>query len=183
MKSITSHLRSWSTDVQAVAAVEFSIVAPFMLVLMVGGVELGNGMAIKVKVTATAHSIADLTSQQQSINNAQMSNFLDSAAKIFTPYPFTTATGMVTVSEVSTDASGAATVTWSDSRYGTARTKGQPITLPTSLAGTPNVSFILGEASYRYQPNLGYNIVGTVTLTDSYFLYPRKSVSITRTAS
>src|SRR5262249_22130670 len=162
--SITSHLRPWTTDVRAVAAVEFSIVAPFMLVLMVGGVELGNGMAIKGKGTVTAHTIADLTSQQQTIHNAPIGNLLDPPAQIFTPYPFTTATGTVTVSEVSTDAGGAATVTWSDSRNGTARTKGQPISLPTSLAGTPNVSFILGEVSYRYQPNLGYNIVGTVTL-------------------
>ena len=35
-----------------------------MLALFIGGVELGDGMAIQLKVTDTAHIVADLTSQQ-----------------------------------------------------------------------------------------------------------------------
>jgi hypothetical protein len=87
---------------------------------------------------------------------------------------------VATVSEVSTDASGNATVTWSDSLNGTRRPVGQVIHLPTSLAGQANISLILGEVSYNYTPTLGYFITGAVTISDSYYLYPRLGSSIAR---
>ena len=100
---------------------------------------------------------------------------------MLTPYSATPLT--VTVSEVSTDNSGAATVTWSQSLNGTARAVGQSITLPTSLVGQKNISLILGEVSYAYTPQLGYTITGTVNLTDSYYLFPRNANSITYAAT
>jgi hypothetical protein len=52
------------------------------------------------------------------------------------------------------------------------------MTLPSSLAGQPNISLILGEVSYAYTPNLGYTITGTVQIADSYYLFPRNSLAI-----
>ncbi|MGC2177576.1 MAG: pilus assembly protein, partial [Bradyrhizobium sp.] len=49
MTSLLFRARKFSTDVDAVAATEFAIVVPFMLVLYVGGIELADGMAINVK--------------------------------------------------------------------------------------------------------------------------------------
>ena len=92
--------------------------------------------------------------------------------------PYSASNLIVTVSEVSTDASGAATVTWSQSLNGTPRPKTQAIALPSSLAVQPNISLILGEVSYPYTPNLGYTITGTVMIADSYFLFPRNSTAI-----
>ncbi|PAM97061.1 hypothetical protein CJI59_36840, partial [Streptomyces sp. Alain-F2R5] len=43
------------------------MVLPFMLLLYVGGIELANGMAINVKVTAAAHSVADMVSQNTQV--------------------------------------------------------------------------------------------------------------------
>jgi len=174
-------LPCFAGDARGVAAVEFAIVLPFMLLLYIGGIELGDGMSIAVKVTDTAHIVADLTTQQTSINNATMSSILCASSGTIAPY--SSSNLVVTVSEVSTDASGVATVTWSDSLNGTARTVGQTITLPSTLAGQANVSLILGEVSYSYTPQLGYVISGTVVLTDSYYLYPRNSSSITRVDS
>jgi Flp pilus assembly protein TadG len=176
-----SHLRDLRGDRRGVAAVEFAIVLPFMLALYIGGVELGDGWAINVKVTDTAHIVADLASQNTTINNATMSTILGASQKIIAPYSYSNL--VVTISEVSTDASGKATVTWSDSLNGTARTVGQPMTLPSSLAGQANISLVLGEVSYAYTPNLGYTITGTVNLADSYYLFPRNSTSITRVNS
>jgi hypothetical protein len=57
------------------------------------------------------------------------------------------------------------------------------MTLPTSLAGQANISLILGEVAYTYTPNLGGSITGTVSISDSYYLFPRNSTSITRVNS
>jgi Flp pilus assembly protein TadG len=186
MTSLSFRVRELWIDAKAVAAVEFAIVLPFMLLLYVGGFELSRGMAINVKVTAATHSVADMVSQNTQISAAQIQGILSASTAIIAPYPVTDSSGSlitVTVSEVSTNSSGNATVQWSKSyngtTVGTGRSVGQAMTLPASLTGAQNnnVSFILGEVSYAYTPNLGYTISGTVTLRDSYYLFPRCSTN------
>jgi Flp pilus assembly protein TadG len=175
--TVLTRWRRWRDDHRGVAAVEFAIVLPFMLALYIGGVELGDGMAIQLKVTDTAHIVADLTTQQTACTTvATMQSILGASSATIAPYSASNL--VVTVSEVSTDSGGAATVAWSQSLNGTARPVGQAMTLPSSLAGQANISLILGEVSYAYTPNLGYTISGTVTLADSYYLFPRNSTAI-----
>lgn len=179
--------RGFCTDVSAVAATEFAIVAPFMLVLYIGGVELGNGLAMNVKVSATAHSVADMVSQNTSVSTTQMNGILAASTAIMAPYPVkngSTSLMTITVSGVSTDSTGKATVQWSTSTNSSAaRTVGQQLTLSAFTAADPkkadnaNISLILSEVSYDYTPNLGYTIAGTVKLTDSYYLFPRCSTN------
>jgi len=198
MTNLLFHIRKFSTAADAVAALEFAIVVPFMLVLLVGGVELGDGMAINVKVSATAHSVADMVTQNTSLSTASMQNILTGASAIIAPYPVNSSQLTVTVSEVSSDSNGNLTLQWSQSYNGTSFGPGRSgigssttppyaaLSVPTSLNGTagnvnnPNnqndqVSFIVSEVSYAYTPNLGYTISGTVNLADSYWLFPRCS--------
>ena len=123
MTSLLFRVRKFSTDADAVAATEFAIVVPFMLLLLVGGVELGDGMAINVKVSATAHSVADMVTQNTSLSTAQMQNILTGATTIIAPYPVNNSSGnpilSVTVSEISSDANGNLTLQWSQSYNGT----------------------------------------------------------------
>jgi len=169
-----------------------------MLVLLVGGAELGDGMAINVKVSATAHAIADMVTQNTSLSTASMQNILTGSTSIIAPYPVNNSQLMVTVSEVSSDANGNLTLQWSKSYNGTSFGPGRSslgssttppyaaLTRPASLNGTvgnandvnnqnDQISFIVSEVSYAYTPNLGYTISGTVTLADSYWLFPRCS--------
>ena len=88
----------------------------------------------------------------------------------------------ITVSEVSTDSNGNATVQWSKSTSASgARTPGTAMTLSsfTAPGGTSNakISLILSEVSYDYTPNLGFTIAGTVKLSDSYYQFPRCSTN------
>lgn len=171
-------VRSLWKDTRAVAAVEFAIVLPFMLLLYIGGVELGNGLAISVKVSKTAHTIADLVSRNACVTDSSLSTMLSASSATIAPY--SSGNAMIRVSEVSTDATGKATVTWSTALNGSPLIVGNPMTLPASL-GTPspaNISLILGEVTYQYTPNLGYTISGTVPIGDSYYLFPRVSSSV-----
>ncbi|WFU41570.1 pilus assembly protein [Bradyrhizobium sp. CB82] len=174
-------MRNLWVDTRAVAAVEFAIVVPFMLLLYVGGVELGNGLAISVKVSETAHTVADLVSRNACVTDSSLSTMLGASAATIAPYsspPYSSTNVTVIVSEVSTDAKGNATVTWSKALNGTPLTGA--VTLPASL-GTPspaNVSLILGQVTYQYTPNLGYTIAGTINISESYYLYPRVSSAV-----
>jgi Flp pilus assembly protein TadG len=171
-------VRNLWVDIRAVAATEFAIVLPFMLLLWLGGFELGNGLAISVKVSETAHEVADLVSRNQCVTASTLNTMLNASSVTIAPYA--AANASITVSEVSTDANGNATVTWSKALNGTPRAVNQPMTLPAALGtpSPPNVSLILGEVTYQYTPNLGFTISGTVPISDSYYLFPRVSSSV-----
>ena len=167
-------------DRRAVTSVEFAILLPLMVGLYLGSAEVAQGIALKRKVTLTAHAVADLSTQYTAINNAQMSNLLNAASAIIAPY----ASGnlQATVSEISINAQGEATVAWSDSLNGTALPVGQSVTVPAALA-VPNTFLILGQAQYAYRPTYGYVLTNALTLSDQIFLMPRQSTSITRNES
>ncbi len=165
-------------DRRGVSAVEFAMLLPLMMTLYLGSVETSQGIATSRKVTLTAHTLADLTTQYTSISNADMSNILNAASAIMAPYPVTGLQAVV--SELSVDAQGTATVVWSDTLNGTARSAGQSVTIPSALA-VPNTYLVVAEVQYSYDPTYGYVLTGTMTLSDQMVMRPRQSASIART--
>jgi Flp pilus assembly protein TadG len=176
-KTFRAHLRRFARHSQGVSAVEFAIILPFMLLLYVGSVELADGLSIQFKVTETARTVTDLTSQYITIETTDMSTILGASSTVVAPY--SSANMVMTVSEITTNAHGQGTITWSCSLNGTAHTVGASVTLPTNLQ-TANVSLIWGEVTYPYTPALGYVITGTVNIYESTYFYPRlvNSVSL-----
>ncbi len=168
--TISAPLRCFARRAEGVAAVEFAIVLPFMLLMYIGSVEVGDGLAIQFKVTETARTVTDLASQYVSIDTTDMSGILAASSTIVAPYP--AANMAMTVSEVTTNGSGQGTITWSCSLNGTAHAVGSSVTLPASLQ-TANISVIWGEVTYPYTPQLGYVISGTINLYESTYFYPR----------
>jgi Flp pilus assembly protein TadG len=167
-------------DERGVSAVEFAMLLPLMLALYLGAVEVSQGISADRKVTLTARSIADLVAQVTSINNAGMTNTLAAAAAVMAPYSSTNL--KVTVSSVSIDGTGKATIAWSDTLNGTARATGSTVTLPTAL-NVANTSLIWSEVQYSYKPTIGYVISGTLSLKDQIYMRPRLSTSVARTAT
>lgn len=170
-----SCLTCFARDHGGVSAVEFAIVLPFMLMLYIGGVELGDGLQIQFKVSETARAVTDLTSQYITIESSDMSNILGAASTVVTPYP--SANMIVTVSEVTTNAAGQGTIKWSCSLNGTAHATGTSVTLPSNLQ-TANITLIWGEVAYPYTPQIGYYLTGTINMYETTYFYPRLVGSI-----
>ena len=169
-----------ASDQRGVSAVEFALLLPLMLTLYFGSVEISQGISADRKVTLTARTVADLVSQVSSINNNDMTNSLNAASAVMAPYA--TSNLQVTVTSVVVDANGNATVAWSDTMNGTARTAGSTVTLPAAFA-VANTSVIWGEVQYSYTPTIGYVVSGTLTLKDQIYMRPRLSTSVARTTS
>jgi len=174
--ALLGRIRCLLHDRSAVSAVEFAIVLPFMLALYVGGVQLGDGMAIQFKVTETARTVTDLASQYVTINSATMSTILNASSAVVAPY--SAANMSVVLSQVTTDAQGHGKIAWSCALNGTAHTVNQAVTLPTNLQ-TANISVLWGEVSYPYTPAIGYVLTGTFNIYQTSYFYPRMSNSIT----
>jgi Flp pilus assembly protein TadG len=174
------HLRNLVRDQRGVSAVEFAMLAPLMITMYFGTVEVSQGISIDRKLSLTARTVADLASQVTSINNADMTNLLQASSAVISPYPADKLG--VTVSLVEVDANSNATIKWSDTLNGTARAAGSAVTLPPALL-VPNSRLVWSEVKYAYTPTIGHTITGTVNLKDQLYMRPRLSDSITRTTS
>lgn len=174
---LLSRLRDFARVQDGMAAVEFAVLLPFMLVAYLGGIEVGDGVAINRKVVITTRAVADLASRYRKITDADMSTILGASSTVIQPYP--PGPLAVTVSGVIVDARGRATIDWSNTLNGTARVKGASVTLPGTLA-TTGTYYVWGEVQYAYTPMLGYVMTGTWNLSNQIFMSPRESATITR---
>lgn len=160
------------------AAVEFAIITPAMLTIFFGTAEVSTGVAIDRKVVLTARALSDLVAQQPNgtINDADLTNILNAASAVMSPYPTSTQLH-IKVSAVNIDSKGVATVGWGKSQNATARAKGDVVSIPSALA-MPNSQLIWSEISYDYKPAVGYVLTGTLNLSDQFFARPRDSSTI-----
>lgn len=165
----------FNSDRRGIAATEFALILPIMLVLFVGVTEVGQAISISRKVTITVRTVTDLVTQYSALSTSDMSNLLAASAQVMAPYPSSKVS--VTVSEVSTDSNGNATITWSSALNGTPYATGAKVTLPSGLA-QPNISLIWGQVQYNYAPVLGDNIIGPIALSDQIYMNPRLCTAI-----
>ncbi len=176
--------RYWRTlreDKGGFAAVEFAMVVPIMIVLFLGSVEFSLALSYDRRVTAISSATADLVAQEEEVD----SNYLDDVMKIadgLLPPDADFADLDIKLVSVVTDADSNVTVSWSYNRTG-----GTPYAqdsayndLPADLV-EPLSSVIVSEVSYVYNPPVGHFITGNITLSERFFLRPRKSLQVTKT--
>lgn len=174
-------------DARAIAATEFAVIAPLMLTLFFGTVEMCSGVAVDRKVTLIARTLSDLTSQSISVSNNDFDNFFAASGLIMWPYSATPINGSITELYVN-PTTGKAVVQWSRKNDGTTpRAAGTFVTIPTGIIAKdasgnirPNQYLIFSEVSYLYVPAVGYimNKLG-VTLADFNYTRPRQSICVT----
>src|ERR1700694_4243143 len=79
-------LRHLAQDNSGIAATEFAVIVPIMLVMFFGTVEFSSGVAVNRKVTLMARTLSDLTSQSTTVDDPTLTNFFAATAAIMTPY-------------------------------------------------------------------------------------------------
>jgi Flp pilus assembly protein TadG len=170
-------LRRYLASTQGIAAVEFALLLPLLLLILFGMMDLGSAIVIKSKVRSAASTVTEIANQYTTIHNADISAILGAAAAIITPYPVSNTS--VVLSQITIDSSGKGTVSWSDAQNGTARTVGSSYAPPSGIA-VANTVLLLGEVSYKFTPAFGYAVIGGMTLQDSLYATPRSGTSIAR---
>ncbi|MGY8632436.1 pilus assembly protein [Bradyrhizobium sp. 14AA] len=161
-------------DTRALAATEFAVIVPLMLVMFFGTVEFSSAVAIDRKVTLMARTLSDLTSQSTSVGDTDMTNFFAASTGIMTPYP--TAPVAATISELYVDPTTLqAHVQWS--KGSVPRTAKSAVTIPTTLA-VGGTYLIFSEVSYTYTPMVGYALKNAINLSDVAYTRPRQSTCV-----
>jgi Flp pilus assembly protein TadG len=171
-------LRNLARDNSGIAAAEFAVIVPIMLVMFFGTIEFSSGIAVDRKVTLMARTLSDLTSQSTSVGDTDMTNFFAASAAIMTPYASTPA--KATITELYVDPSTlSARVQWSKPYQGGAtRAQGSTVAIPAALA-VAGTYLIFSEVSYLYVPTIGYVMAKAgVNLSDVSYTRPRQSTCV-----
>ena len=96
-------------DNKALAATEFAVIVPVMLVMFFGTVELSSAVAVDRKVTLIARTLSDLTSQSSgTLTDANLQNTFTASMSIITPYDNTLVNG--TIAQIYIDANSIAKI-------------------------------------------------------------------------
>lgn len=183
---LLSRLRA---DRRGVAATEFAVILPVMLLMFLATVEVTSGIAVDRKVTLVARTLSDLVSQATTVSDNDLKNVFAASYGVMTPYSATPATA--TITEIFVDKDKIAKVQWSKSGTVTqsgssataalatsTRSKGDTITIPDGLK-VANTYLILSEVSYLYQPTIGYLVPKAgLNLTDVSYTRPRQSLCV-----
>jgi Flp pilus assembly protein TadG len=180
--SLRQRLRRMAADTRGVAAIEFAMLMPIMLVVFFGTIQVSTAVAVDRKVSLTARTLSDLISQAQGVTDTDFSNAFNTTLAMMSPYSRTPL--QAKISQVYIDPTSlVGKVVWSKASNTTARNYKDVVTVPSQLqvAGT---YLILSEISYLYQPIVGYSASthftsASYTLTDQMFTRPRQAACVT----
>ena len=179
--------RCFLASQRGVAAIEFAMIMPVLLILFLSSFDVGNAIIAYLKVRTATYELAAITNQYGTGSTAQISASTMSAITAATSQvmaPYSSSSTTVTISQIRAGSASSATVSWSYSPNGTGLTQGATYSgLPANMAKNSCNNkypcyFILSSVSYTYTPLFGHYMTGPLTLSDTLLVTPRVSTCV-----
>lgn len=164
-------------DVSGVAAVEFAMVVPLMVVMFIGTVEFSQAITVDRRVSQVATSTADLIARTKSMTATDMDGVMQVVEQIVKPYDHTLLRMTVINVIAAPDDAANTTVCWAYPHNGGTGTfsKNDPYPLPPGVVEAGD-SVIVTDVQYDYTPLIfNHFITTTQQLTEKFFMKPRLS--------
>ena len=177
---------------RGVAAVEFALVAPFIILLILAGTDLTIFMRTKMRIDETATGVALIVTQYQNLYDSDFTGLFTAAQTVAGTTPVTGLLGTTVITGIVTDGNDRQTIAWqkrstqatSNSLFGTA--VGSVPRLPNSYLMPKNSTLIAVEVFTSASPwILSATLMGGAGTTSvrTYALYqPRLGALSTITA-
>jgi Flp pilus assembly pilin Flp len=154
-----------------VAAVEFALIAPLMVLLLFGVVEVSELLNTNRRVENTAASIADVVARDTIVDDDDIDDLWAAIDPLM--YPEAAGPMKVRVTSVLITSATEAEVGWSKGHNGFAGlAKGAAFSLPAGLM-VPDTSIIVAEVSYAYTPAINVVLGNALTLAHKEYRRPR----------
>jgi Flp pilus assembly protein TadG len=179
-------LRGFRKSQDGVAAVEFALILPLMLLIFFGVVESSMALLCRADISIMSSTAADLISQESTTNTADLNNVYAAAGTVLYPYYTGGATGKPTIrlTSVVYDSTNATPTTggkvgWTCTQAGTgtlspaSRSVGQTVTFTQPLM-TANGSVLMAEIAYSYSSPTTQVITGAINMTNNFYTKPRR---------
>ncbi|UVK38958.1 pilus assembly protein [Mesorhizobium sp. AR10] len=180
------------TDRRGIAAVEFALIVPLLLIMYFVTMEASQAIETSKKVSRIGSMVADLVTQQQSIVTADLDAIMKIGTSTLQPYNRSTPDIIITAIQVTDETTPKVKVVWSRKLYnGTPSAdaaKDSITTVPTALK-TKGAFLIRVESSLGYKPIITWSAdsakrLGLITrfnnisMGETYYLRPRRSTTI-----
>jgi Flp pilus assembly protein TadG len=175
-----ARLRQFPLARSGVAAVEFALVLPVMLLMYLGMTEVTVAVNTDRKLTILSRTLADLTGRVSNVTDTDVNTIFGAALSVMAP--FTSDDVKMRISSVvirDNNGSPQARVCWSEGRNMTRRGANEIVLVPEGF-DTPGTSFILAEVEKVYKPMLGHAITGDINLAESTPWPVRNVAEVTR---
>lgn len=152
-----------------IAATEFALILPVLMLLLMGAIELTTALTAKRKLLNAVQSAADLIGQQTNVTSTDLNDIYLAARLTMTPLDVSTMTlGVASVRF--DDITGNPALSWTDG-YG-----GGTVVDPLSKAagrGEAGASVIVVSGSYIYQPMIKLIIPVDFVMNEIVYARPR----------
>jgi Flp pilus assembly protein TadG len=180
--------QNFRDDERGVAAIEFAFIAPLLITLWLGTMEISQGIEVNKKVGRSASMIGDLITQSNgTIAADDIKDIMKIGAAVLQPYK--RAIPEITVTAIKVDAALVAKVHWSrrgnDTTFTTPFAKDLVVTIPANL-NIANTFLIKVETKLAYVPLTSWSIKdnktpsgkASVNMAETYYLRPRVTPEI-----
>jgi Flp pilus assembly protein TadG len=165
------------------AAVEFSLILPILILLWIGGVEVTQALSVDRRLNNLSSSIGDLVARSKLVTYSDVDSIFEIAKGAMFPFckdpnpPTCASRGLqMRITAVNMNGAGTPSVAWSRSKNTTGYTSSDNalmLTLVPSALRVPSTQVIMAEVYYPYTPAVGKVIIGTRTLNDRMYFVPR----------
>jgi Flp pilus assembly protein TadG len=160
-KALRPRWRRFIKGDQGATAIEFALVLPIVLLLLLGCFEVPRFVMILQKIARTSSGVADLVAQaDEPLTRNQMRDIYTAGATMMQPYDVV-ANGRIYVTSINNPSSTGVKVTWQTNNSGAVTTPGSkfgakgsdPTTkLPATLVPAANDEVLAAEVVFNYQP-------------------------------
>jgi Flp pilus assembly protein TadG len=153
---VIGSLRRLARDRRGVSLIEFALVVPIFVLMILGGTEVARYVLLNEVLDRLATSTADLTAQEDDITAGDLTNIFASAPTLVWPFDIN-ANGVVIITSVGL-VNNQPKIYWQRTRTGSLTrssrigTEGGQATLPTGLTVAADDNIIVAEVYYNFTP-------------------------------
>lgn len=181
--NVADFISRFRKDCEGVAALEFALIAPIMIMLFVGTLEVSAAVSVNRKVSRISSVVGDLVTQSAELDGADITNIMGVSSDIMSPYR-----NDVKIRLSGIDITGGtASVVWSCNQGWSSAEVGSSYDVPANIK-TNGTFLVAALVQTVYQPMVGwarYSATAglsfentSVTMREQIFLRPRIGSSV-----
>lgn len=190
--ALFSGLRRFRSDRRGVAALEFALIVPLLLMLYLVTMEIAQAIDTNRRVGRLGHLVADLVTQQQEMDKIDLEGILKIGEATLQPYNRSSPSITITAIEVTNETSPKVKVVWSrklvDRLFSAGLPKDNVTKIPDELK-IPGTFLIRAESELAYKPVITWaaeskpvlglaSAFDNIAMKEVYYLRPRMSTTI-----
>lgn len=175
-------VKRFRQEAKGVAAIEFAIIAPIMILLFFATVEVSTAVAVNRKISRVSSTLGDLITQSQKLSESDLLDIMKAATYVMQPYDHTLE---ITITGVKVSG-GSAKVVWSRTQNASPYAVGANYPIPSKI--NKNGTFlVVAKVKTTHSPlfaftkldenrNLSFDTTA-IDMEEEIFLRPRIGTS------